>query len=283
MVFSIPQEKAAEMFTSYRFQCALTPSMQKCAFHVQDSDGLDLCLKVISPDYEAVRLEREIAALRAVNHPNVVRFHEYAFRVTRDSQSHYIIEEFVPGNDLSELFTGDPWDLGRVAEFFIQFFEGLAELKANGLVHRDLKPTNVRVHTDGHPVIIDFGLVRHLNRSDLTLTAQGAGLGTPAYFAPEQFTGTKYDIDHRTDLFAAGILLYTALVGCHPFLRDGASLPELRDSVCNSEEHLKHERFTTLPRPWQLLVAKLLQKDRPKRINDPTQVASILKKLGERG
>ena len=92
----------------------------------------------------------------------------------------------------------------EVVRFFASLCDGLAALKAKGIVHRDIKPQNIRVRSNGDPVIIDFGLARHLGLPDLTKTIQGARLGTPAYFAPEQFDGNRHDIDHRTDLFAVG-------------------------------------------------------------------------------
>src|ERR1019366_6588709 len=103
--------------------------------------------------------------------------------------------------------------------FFAALCDGLSALKQEGIVHRDIKPENIRVKPSGAPVIIDFGLARHLSLPDLTQTVEGAAIGTPLYFAPEQFDGTKHDIDHRTDLFALGILLFEALTGEHPFYR----------------------------------------------------------------
>lgn len=278
MPFSVPLDEAAKRFPQYTFVRALTPSEQKCAFHVMDQDGTDLCLKIVSPDYDVGRLGREVDAMLAINHPNVVEFIEYQFSYPKKGDSsHYLIENFIPGTDLSDHFTGKPWSLSGTFDFFRPLFDGLAELKKHSLVHRDLKPTNIRVHTDGYPVIIDFGLARHLARSDLTLTVQGAAIGTPLYFAPEQFTGTKHDIDCRTDLFAAGVLLYTAVVGEHPF---GKPNVNLETAVCSSEDHKDHPTFKALPRPWQLLVGKLLEKDRANRPSDPSQVIQILDKIG---
>jgi serine/threonine protein kinase len=156
----------------------------------------------------------------------------------------------------------------------------LGALRAESIVHRDLKPSNIRVRQDGSPVIIDFGLARHLGLADLTRTSDGAAIGTPLYFAPEQFTGTKRDIDHRTDLFALGVLLYQALVGHHPFLTAAMTKPsELRDAVCDSAEFQTDAAFLALPPKWRMLVARLLEKERARRPQDAGQVATILRKL----
>jgi serine/threonine protein kinase len=147
-------------------------------------------------------------------------------------------------------------------------------------VHRDLKPSNIRVRADRSPVIIDFGLARHLDLPDLTRTAEGAAIGTPLYFSPEQFRGTKHDIDHRTDLFALGILVYQALVGRHPFWEAGMTFQQLDDAISTSEKFLMVTEFKRLPRQWQLIVGRLLAKERANRPQDAAQVASIFRKIG---
>jgi serine/threonine protein kinase len=137
------------------------------------------------------------------------------------------------------------------------------------------------VRPDGSPVLIDFGLARHLALPDLTNTIQGATIGTPLYFAPEQFDGTKYEIDHRTDLFAVGILIYQALTGVAPFFHPSmATLAQLRLAVCESEVHLTKPAFVALPEQWRILCKRLLEKERAKRPSDAGQVATILRKIG---
>lgn len=271
MPFIVPIDDAKKLFTDYVFVNSLTASEQKCAFHVQ-KNGEDLCLKIISPTSEASRLEREVQALMKVNHPNVVEFFEYTFSVGKSGARHYVVERFIPGSDLK---IGAAWTPKDSARFFALLADGLEELKKHGLVHRDLKPTNIRVHTNGHPVIIDLGLVRHLALPDLTKT--GVGLGTPAYFAPEQWEGRKRDIDHRTDLFAFGIILYEALTGAHPFLRARMTLAELQQAACAGDDHLKASAFTNLPPPMQILLKKLLGRQVHERPNDAAQVATILR------
>lgn len=280
MPYVVPIDTARAQFPEYTFVRPLTPSVQKAAFHVRDGDGNDLCLKLIAPNYGRDRLDREIQALQSIQHPNVVQLIEYMFSSKAGQQKHYILEEYVDGEDLSDrLPLGATWPLDEAAAFFEALCNGLAALADQNIVHRDLKPSNIRVRPDGSPVIIDFGLARHLDLPDMTATAQGAQIGTPMYFAPEQFTGTKHDIDCRTDLFALGILMYQALVGRHPFWRAGMSRVELRDAVCGSDDFLRDPTFTGLPREWRLLIGRLLAKQRARRSHRATQAASILRRL----
>lgn len=283
MAFEVSIETARAEFPDYEFVSALTPSAQKAAFRVVDADGNTLCLKIISPDYTMARLQREIQALQSINHPNVVKLKEYTFSSKPGEHRHYLIEEFVDGADLSEaLRPGEPWPLDKAARFFASLADGLAALDNVGIVHRDLKPHNIRVRPDGSPVIIDFGLARHLTLPDLTRTTEGAGFGTPAYFAPEQWVGTKHDIDHRTDLFAFGILVYEATVGRHPFCQHEMTEQQLREAICESSGHLEHDGFKTLPKKWRLLISRLLARERGKRSRTASQIAKILRRIGSR-
>ena len=282
MPFKIPLSDAAAAYPEYTFVKELTPSEQKAAFHVRNADGENLCLKIIAPDYCIDRLNREIQALQSIAHPNVVSLKEYTFSSKLGQQRHYMVEEFVEGHDLSEyLKPGNVWRQEKnTCSFFAQLCDGLNELKDKSIVHRDLKPSNIRVRSNGAPVIIDFGLARHLGLPDLTRTSDGAAIGTPTYFAPEQCSGNKYDIDHRTDLFALGIMLYQALTGGHPFYRQGMTLQDLSDNICNYHDHVTTQEFSALPQNWQLIVKRLLEKERAKRPLDAGQVAKILRKIG---
>jgi len=282
MPFVVPLETARAQFPSLEIISPLTPSEQKAAFHVR-RDGIDFCLKIISPDYAMDRLQREVLAMQAIDHPNVVHLIEYEFSARQGEQRHYLIEEFVPGSDLSDaLEAGKPWPLHRIVGFFGLLCEGLEQLRLRGIVHRDLKPSNIRVRQDGKPVIIDFGLARHLDMSSLTNTAFGAKVGTPKYFAPEQFTGTKRDIDHRTDLYALGVLMYEASVGAHPSLTPQVTtMDELSHAVCESESYTQKMEFEALPDRLQTLIKRLLAKERSRRPPSADMVANLLGRIEE--
>ena len=280
MPYVVPIATAQANYPEYTFVGSLTPSEQKCAFHVRDAQGQNLCLKIIAPNYSIDRLEREIIALQAINHRNVVRLVEYTFSSRPGQQRHFLVEEYIEGQDLSAcLAPGNIWTRQVAADFFAQLCDGLAELQHHSFVHRDLKPSNIRIRSDGSPVIIDFGLARLLNMTDLTLTAEGAAIGTPLYFAPEQFAGTKRDIDHRTDLFAAGVLIYQALLGRHPFASGVSTYDALLNAVCKSTACINAPDYLALPDQWKLLLGRMLEKDRVRRPQNAAQVANVLRKI----
>jgi len=119
MPYLVDMKDAVQLFPEYTFVRPLTPSEQKAAFHVKDKSGIDLCLKLIAPNYERDRLDREIQALQMINHPNVVKLIEYTFSSKPGQQRHYIVEEFIEGKDLKDLLIpGKPWPIKDVAKFF---------------------------------------------------------------------------------------------------------------------------------------------------------------------
>jgi serine/threonine protein kinase len=119
MPYTVDLSAAAAMFPEYTFIGPLTPSEQKAAFHVKDKVGADLCLKLIAPNYERDRLDREILALQSIDNPYVVKLVEYTFSSKPGNWRHYIVEEFIEGQDLLDiLVAGKPWQIRAVADFF---------------------------------------------------------------------------------------------------------------------------------------------------------------------
>ena len=280
MPYNIPLSDVQNDFPEYTFIKALTPSEQKAAFHVKDADGNELCLKIISPNYSVDRIAREIHALQTIVHPNVVGLKQYTFTSTPGSLRHFMVEEYVPGEDLSARITpGITWSRPEAAKVFAAICDGLTALEEKNIVHRDLKPQNVRIRPDDVPVIIDFGLARILQMPDLTSTGRGAGIGTPLYFAPEQYRGTKRDIDRRTDLFAVGVMLFQVISGNHPFYKSSMSSGDLASAVCTGTDYAADPAYVALPKEWKLIVGKLLEKERARRPNSAKQVKGILEKI----
>jgi eukaryotic-like serine/threonine-protein kinase len=167
----------------------------------------------------ARRFAREANALRLLDHPNLVR----AVDVFVESGSLFLVMERVIGRTLGDAMAGGAVEPRRALVLTRQILEGLAHAHARGLVHRDLKPDNVMLVDMGgweRAKIVDFGLVKLLGDAEEALgagklTRTGVVSGTPAYMAPEQALGRV--VDGRTDIYAAGIILFELLTGHLPF------------------------------------------------------------------
>ena len=184
----------------------------------------DVALKVLPPnsladDSARRHFHKEALALARLNHPNVAAVYEF----DRDGGTDFIVMEYVRGNTLADLIAGAPGGLPekQALELGRQLAEGLAAAHAQGIVHRDLKPSNIRITPEGRLKILDFGIAMIFRPGasvDETLTGTQAGqglVGTLSYMAPEQLRGEIADA--RTDIFAAGILLYEMSTGRRPF------------------------------------------------------------------
>jgi len=161
------------------------------------------------------RFQREARIAASIDHPNFCPVHD----VGEDQGFQYYVMPIVPGQALSvELRSGQPWPLGRAAQLIASLASALAELHARGVVHRDLKPTNVMIKPDGNVVLMDFGLARTFEGTADGLTATGDSVGTPSYMAPEQARPPdKKGVGPAADIWALGVILYQLIAGRLPF------------------------------------------------------------------
>jgi Protein kinase domain len=178
-----------------------------------EASGLDVALKIVPREGKpAARAEREAAAAARLRHPNCLR----AFALAHDERHVYIAYEFVRGQTLRQRLRAATLDDREAVEAAAQVLDGLAHAHANGIVHRDVKPSNVLLE-DGeqlHARLSDFGLAQFEEAE--TLTAQGDVPGTLAYISPERLHGRPATA--AADIWAVGVLLWEALAGRHPFL-----------------------------------------------------------------
>jgi eukaryotic-like serine/threonine-protein kinase len=159
---------------------------------------------------EKTRFIQEAKAASAMNHPNVCTIH--------DIQEHegqlFIVMEFIDGVTLRN--NKQPLSEKRILDIGIQVAEGLGAAHEKGIVHRDIKPENIMIRKDGIVQIMDFGLAKLYTSSNVSrLTKAGSTVGTMGYMSPEQVQGM--DVDHRTDIFSLGVVLYEMLAGESPF------------------------------------------------------------------
>lgn len=214
----------------------------------------DVAVKIISAELASdarilARFEREAKAVAALSHPNILSIFDFS----KDDQICYAVTELLEGQTLRSHLTEGPLPWRKAVEITAQITAGLAGAHQRGIVHRDLKPENVFLTRDGRVKILDFGLAAiqvGLTPEDATvpfLTRPGDAMGTCGYMSPEQISG--WDVDHRSDIFSFGCILYECLAGHRPFggktmgevlaatLRDQppeieiADLPEVLDSL----------------------------------------------------
>jgi len=169
-----------------------------------------VALKLLTPEADRVRFEREARAAASLSHPNVMRLYDYG----EDDGRLYIALEYLPGGTLeSRLSDGRPLRDDETAAIASQLAGALAHAHEHGLVHRDVKPANVLFDDEDRPKLADFGIARAADTHAITDT--GTIIGTAAYFSPEQAAGE--DAEPASDVYSFGVLLYRMLTGRLPF------------------------------------------------------------------
>jgi Protein kinase domain len=238
-----------------------------------EASGLDVALKIVPREGKpAARAEREAATAARLRHRNCLR----AFALAHDERHVYIAYEFVPGQTLRQHMRAGTLDDSGIVEAAAQVLDGLAHAHANGIVHRDVKPSNVLLE-DGeriHARLSDFGLAQFEEAE--TLTAQGDVPGTLAYISPERLHGRPGT--PSADVWAVGVLLWEALAGRHPFLT--GSPVEMAKKIEAGAPPLSQAR-PDLPEPLVKLVARALSLE-PGRRPAADRLAAGLRRSLER-
>lgn len=189
-------------------------AMSKVYLAERLSDGLSLVLKVldltkVKQQSLVVRFVQEAKLIAAIQSPFVVRIYEHGLTETYG----FIAMEFFPRGDLKQRMELKPSPEIAIT-YMTHIAYGLDAIHSAGIIHRDLKPANIMFRGDDSLALADFGISKKLDQ-EMDLTTVGQVLGTPVYMSPEQ--GTGKDIDHRSDLYSAGILLYELLTGERPY------------------------------------------------------------------
>jgi serine/threonine protein kinase len=176
--------------------------------------GATTAVKVMRPDIPVDRADRELAALQRLTHPGIARFVGHGTLDYLGQQYRYIAMERVEGERLTDrLAQINQQPLGDRIALITRMLEALEALDAQHVVHRDIKPDNIIIKSDGTPVLVDLGWARLTDQT--TITVVGQRTGSLAYNSPEQYRGDP--VDGRSDLFALGIVAYKILIGRHPF------------------------------------------------------------------
>jgi non-specific serine/threonine protein kinase len=213
------------------------------------------------------RFKREAQAAAVLNHPNIITVYE----VSEFENRPYIAMEYVEGESLKDLIARKELSIGEVLDVALQISEGLAAAHGAQIVHRDIKPQNILMGKDGRVRICDFGLAKA--KRDVTLTQAGSTLGTVAYMSPEQARGEE--VDHRTDIWALGVVVYEMLTGQMPF--KGEHEQAVIYSILNEDPEPLTSFRTDIPRYLEQFVSKALEKDQTRRYQNIQEILQDLK------
>jgi eukaryotic-like serine/threonine-protein kinase len=241
----------------------------------------EVALKVLLPgllDEEGARkrFRKEALALARLNHPNIATIFEFGNQGGAD----FLVTEYIPGITLDMKLCAGALDVEETVRFGTQLATGLAAAHEQGLVHRDLKPGNLRVTPDGLLKILDFGLAQLVPRaSDDGLTATQTRTqdiaGTLPYMAPEQLRGGVADA--RTDIWAAGAVLHEMATGKRPFSELGT--PLLINAILNSNPARPSKSNHNIPPGMDDIILKALQKDVSRRYQTASELRADLERL----
>lgn len=233
-----------------------------------------VALKISHPrsNLDAKRFVREAQAVAQLKHPGIIPVFEAGELEGRC----YLVSEFCFGQPLS-LLIKQGVDLERAVEIVLAIIDAVEHSHQMGIVHRDIKPHNVMISTDGVPMVTDFGLARNL-QLDQTLTREGELIGTPGYMAPEQAKGGGVPCDERTDIYSIGVVLYQLLAGQLPFT---GSFERVIFQVINTVPPFLDSINSEIPNELSAICAKCLEKSPERRYQTATELGEELRRFIE--
>jgi len=231
-----------------------------------------IALKLIKPDIAAdkktvERFRNELTSARKISHKNVCRMYDLG----KEKGSYFITMEFVPGEDLKSFIRrAAPLSTARTISIAKQVCDGLAEAHQLGVVHRDLKPQNIMIDKQGNVRVMDFGIARSVQSKKIT--GEGVMIGTPEYMSPEQVEGKE--VDHRSDIYSLGIIMYEMLTGKVPF--EGETPLAIAMKHKSETPKNPNELNSQIPEDLSHIILKCLEKDPEKRYQRSEELRSEL-------
>jgi TolB-like protein len=260
--------------------------------------GRDVAIKVLPAEFASdperlKRFEQEARAVAALNHPNILAIFDVGSAplssraegeesaVSREPV-HYLVTELLEGESLRERLSSGPLPVRKAIELGVEIANGLAAAHEKGIIHRDLKPGNVFITKDGHVKILDFGLAKltpsrtgaEQARATTVMDATEAGivLGTVGYMSPEQIRG--HAVDHRTDIFSFGCVLYEMLGGSPPFRRE--STADMMAAILKEQPPALAPLRREIPSSLAEIVERCLEKASEERFQSARDLAYAL-------
>ncbi len=240
----------------------------------------EVAVKVLNPktliDGSArKRFRREALMLSKLNHPNV----ESVYDFHTENGVDYLVLEYVPGMSLDDRIESGALTEKEALAIAIQLASGLAAAHEQRILHRDLKPGNMRLTPQNTLKILDFGLAELFAPGEETITqavtVQSPMAGTPAYLSPEQVEGQEPDV--RSDIYSAGVVLYQLITGTLPYPKRG---PSLREAIVNTPPPHPSSRNKKISGPFESVILKCLEKDPDLRYQSANELLEDLNEIG---
>ncbi len=235
-----------------------------------------VALKFLPPELTHIsevkeRFMREAQAAAALDHPNICTVHEF----DEAEDKSFISMAYIEGQSLRKKVESGPLKLDEALRIAIQVAEGLDEAHKKGVIHRDIKSTNILVDQRGQPKIMDFGLAKVAGEA--LLTKEGTTMGTIAYMSPEQARGEE--VDHRTDIWSLGVVLYEMFTGQLPF--KGKHDQSVIFSILNEKPKPITDLQSEIPMTIEEVVGKALEKNPNDRYQNVEELLDDLKSISE--
>ena len=224
-------------------------------------------------DELVARFKREAQTAANLNHPNIIT----VFDVGEENNRHFIAMEYLPGKTLKDyLDEGHTYSLEEILEILLQTSTGLEHAHSRGVVHRDIKPGNIKILEENVVKIMDFGIAR-IESSTSNLTQDGTMLGTLGYISPEQLHNSK-GVDNRADIFSFGAMMYEIFTKSLPF--DGGTVGSTILKIMTENPVPPRKINPNMPESLEKIIIKCLQKDpalRYQRFKEIVQELSLFK------
>jgi serine/threonine protein kinase len=217
------------------------------------------------------RFEREAKAVARLRHRNILMVYEYGV----DKERPYIVMEYVEHGTLEDRLTGEPMEWTKVVTLSLAMAEALHYAHQHGLIHRDVKPSNIMMAQEDWPLLTDFGLVKIPEKEDEALTVAGTIMGTPAYIAPEQARGDT--IGPHVDMYALGIIMFEMITGRPPFEYENPNMLML--AHIQEPPPSPRELNPACPSELEKIILKAIEKSPEDRFTDLGEMILALSKL----
>jgi serine/threonine protein kinase len=231
-------------------------------------------------DVERVqRFKREARAASALNHPNILTIYE----IVQEQDTYFIATEFIEGHTIHHHINQEKMRMRQVVDVAIQIAGALAAAHLAGIIHRDIKPHNIMLRSDGYAKVLDFGLAKLTERQTQDVfqtvlsarTDPGRVMGTISYMSPEQALGQE--VDQRTDIFSLGVVLYEMVTGNAPF--KGNSAAAIFDEILNKRPAPIATSNPEVSAEFERIIHRALEKDREVRYQTASDMRAELKLL----